>query len=47
MRKFYVKENENEYEEIKDLIQADIDYKNKKNIVTFNSIEELDEYFKI
>ena len=40
-------DSEDEYEEIKDLIQADIDYKNKKNIVKFNSIEELSEYFKV
>lgn len=47
MRKFYVKESENEYEEIKDLIQADIAYENNRDIIIFKTIEELDKFFEV
>lgn len=36
-----------EYEEIKDLIQADIAYANNRDIIRFKSIEELDKFFEI
>lgn len=38
-------DSEEEYEEIKDLIQADIAYVNNKDIIRFKSIEELDKFF--